>query len=129
MVIFRTSPETISEVVRLSKHALDRRPRLRRGELILISQTVAKSRDGKPPIRYLMEFVRIYPDSKEESTKIWGKQWRYIVEGEKCRPLKHPFNIQHYQTSNQNYAQGGPFVYVDPVDEEVLKNRGLLDTL
>lgn len=128
MVIFRTSPETISEVVRLSKHALDRRPSLRRGEFILISQTVANSKDGKPPIRYAIESVRIYPDSKDESTKIWGKKWHYIVEGQNCRALKHPFNIQHYQISDQNYAQGGPFVYVTSTDAELLKTKGLLET-
>jgi hypothetical protein len=127
MIIFRTSPETIREVVRLSKHALASQPRLKPGELILISQTVADSRDGKPPIRYVMEFVRIYPDSKGESKKIWGKQWPYIVEGKNCYPLKYPFSMRQYQISNKNYAQGGPYVYVAPADEQVLRQRNLLE--
>jgi hypothetical protein len=62
MIIFRTSSNTIRDVVRLSKHALASQPRLTPGELILISQTVQRNGDGKPRIRYVMEFVRIYPD-------------------------------------------------------------------
>jgi len=61
--------------------------------------------------------------------EIWGRQWRYMVECANCRPLKHPFDIQHYQVSNQNYSQGGPYVYVAQEDERIIQKQGLLETL
>ncbi len=128
MIIFRTSADTIHNVVKLSKHALASQPKLSEGELILISQTITDSTGSKPPIRYIMEFVRIYEDLLGESNEIWGRQWRYIIEGKNCRRLKRPFNIGVFQVSNQNYAQGGPYVYVLPEDEEIIREKGLLET-
>ncbi len=129
MIILRTSPETIQEVVRLSKHALDYKPRLTKGELILISQnTVFGIRDDTPPIRYVMEFDWVHLDTSGESMRIWGRQWEYIIEGKNCRSLKHPFDISNHQVTEKNYGPGGPLVYVAPDDERVLQQKGLLET-
>ena len=129
MIIFRTSPDTIDKVVSHCKHALNTRPNITPGETILISQTVSKTKDGKPPIRYKMEFVRIYNDTDGESRRIWGKKWRYLIEGKNCRPLKKPFNISQYQVSDENYGPGGPVKYVADVDAKILKENGLLETI
>ena len=108
-------------------HALARSPTISPGDFILISQTVAHSAKGEPPIQYVMEFVKIRADrTGDTSRQIWGKAWKYIVYGQNCRKLKHPFDIRDLQVSDQNYGQGGPFVYVDPDDEYVINERGLL---
>lgn len=129
MVIFRTSKETIDKVVSHCKHALNGKPDLTPGEDILISQTVSTTRDGRPPIRYIMQFVRIYRDTDGESKRIWGKKWNYIIEGENCITLKKPFNISNHQVSDKNYGPGGPVTYVADVDVKTLKKKGLLETI
>lgn len=132
MIILRTNPENISEVVRHAKHALNKKPTLNQGELILISQisenTIFGYRECKNPIQYVMEFERIYLDTSGESIKIWGKPYKYIVEGRNCRPLR-PFDIRKYQVTKKEYGPGGPFVYVEPEDVRVLQQHGLLETV
>ena len=127
MIILRTHPEHVPKVVALSMHALASSPTISPGDLILISFAVAKTTDGKPPIRYVMEFVKIRPDrTGETSREIWGKKWPYILHGQNCRKLAQPFDIKDHQVSAHNYGQGGPFVYVDARDEAVLVQCGLL---
>lgn len=127
MIIFRTHPDHIDDVVRYSRHALSTMPRVSQGDLILISQTVAQSKDGSPPIRYVMEFVGVHTDDVGESRRIWGRDWRYIVNGRNCRPLKQPFDIRKIQVSGKNYGQGGPYVYVAEEDEAIIRKLGLLE--
>lgn len=122
MIILRIHPEHIPKVFELSMHALARSPTLLAGDQILISLAIAKIKDGLPPIRYIMEFVRIRPDfTGDASRKIWGKKWPYILHGQNCRQLASAFDIRNHQVSDHNYGQGGPFVYVDPRDEAVIK--------
>ena len=127
MIILRTHPEHVPKVVDLSMHALARSPNITAGDQILISLAVAKPTDGLPPIRYVMEFVKIRADrTGDTSRKIWGKKWPYILYGQNCRALAEPFDIRDYAVSGHNYGQGGPFVYVDPSDEAIVLQRGLL---
>mgnify|MGYP007082197536 CR=1 FL=1 len=127
MIILRTHPEHIPLVVERSMHALARSPTISPGDLILISLAIAKTKDGLPPIRYAMEFVKIRADrTGETSREIWGKKWPYVLYGQGCRQLNKPFDIRDHQVSGHNYGQGGPFVYVEPSDEAVLWQRGLL---
>jgi hypothetical protein len=125
MTIFRTSRKTIQTVVQHSKHALKGCPELTQGDLILVSELVTECFDDMP-IKYVMEYVRCYKDDTGESETLWGKQWKYMIEGKNCRPLRSPFNINRLQVSDKNYGQGGPWVHVDPADEKVLRERGLL---
>jgi hypothetical protein len=129
MIIIRTSAETIKEVVRHSKHALKRRPRLSKGEIILISQIKHSLHSFQEPIQYLMEFDSCYYDKEKESLKLWSKYWPYIIVGRNCKPLKTPFDISKVKASSKNYGQGGPIVYVEHGDEALLKDRGYLETL
>ena len=127
MIILRTHPEHIPKVVELSMHALARAPAISPGDLILISLAISRTHDGLPPIRYVMEFTKIRADrTGDVSREIWGKKWPYILYGNNCRELFHPFDIRDYKQSGQNYGQGGPFVYVHPLDEVVLRQRGLV---
>jgi len=128
MIIFRTHPEHISKIVCASKHALASWPRnISQGDLILISQTIAQTNDGFPPIRYVMEFVEIKPDSGDESGELFGKHWPYIVHGRNCHALKHPFDIRKVKVSKTNYSQGGSYVYVAQEDEAKIRKLCLLE--
>lgn len=125
MYIFRTRPEHIPKVVRLLKHALDRKPALAMGERVLISQTIVDG-DGRPPIRYVMRYFRTLPDLHDETLSIWGKKWPYIMEFDSCKELAIPFDIRDVRVSEHNYGPGGPIVRVHPADEYEIDQRCLL---
>lgn len=128
MVIFRTSGETIDEVVRHAKHALNFRPNLTPGELILISQTKQSLPRHTEPIQYRMEFVECVDDSGHESEKIWGRYWPYLIIGKNCNSLRSPFDIcKVIKNPTKDYGQGGPIVYVNNEDEHFLESNGYLD--
>ena len=123
----RADPDYIAKVVEHSMHALASGPRISPGDLILISQTVAQTKDGLPAIRYVMEFEKLRADRTGEISKnIWGKSWPYVVYGKNCRPLARAFNMSDIQVSSHQYGQGGPYVYVAPEDEMALVRSGLL---
>jgi len=127
MIIVKTSGDTIGNVVRHAKHALTCQPRLRRGDIILISQTKDSLPPYTKPIQYIMEYERCYYDREKESQKIWGKFWPYIIEGRNCRQLKKSFEISDVQVTAKDYGRGGPIVYVEDADIRVLKEMGLLE--
>ena len=124
MYIFRTKPEHIEQVIATKKHALEVNPKLQYGELVLISRT-RDTADGKPPIRYVMRHSRTLPDLHDETVRIWGKKWPYIMEFETCKELT-PFDIKDVQVSAHNYGPGGPIVRVMPEDEYQIETLGLL---
>ena len=127
MIIIKTSGKTIGNVVRHAKHALNGQPRLRRGDIILISQTKDSLPPNTKPIQYLMEYERCYYDKEKESQQIWGTFWPYIIEGRNCRPLKKSFEMSEVQVTAKDYGRGGPIVYVEDADIRVLKEMGLLE--
>lgn len=127
IMIVRTSEKTIGQVVHHAKHALNSRPRLRRGDLILISQTKCSLSAFTKPIQYVMEYEYCYYDLDNESQRIWGKTWRYIIKGCNCRPMNNPFDISDVQITDKDYGRGGTIVYVEPDDIQVLKKKRLLD--
>jgi len=127
MIIVKTSGKTIENVVRHAKHALNCQPRLKRGDIILISQTKDSLPPYRKPIQYLMEFERCYYDHKKESNEIWGKFWPYIIEGRNCRQLKKSFEISAIQVTEKDYGRGGPIVYVEEADVRKIKELGLLE--
>jgi 5-methylcytosine-specific restriction enzyme A len=127
MVIFKTDAGTLPGVVAHSKHALYKVPtRLEYGDTILVAQTIQSLLPGQKQIRYCMTFVRSYRDTLGESDKIWGKHWGFIVEGANLKELSRPFNIAAIRSSSKNYGQGGPVVYVHPLDEKAIKSGGYL---
>jgi len=127
MLLLKTSKDTIAKVVETAKHALAACPDYMPGELVLIAQTKDDLNPGEPPIKYRMEIVRIYEDLDNESDQIWGKHWRYIVEGRNCLPLKNPFDISDIQITDKNYVHGGTYFHVERADAEVLMKEGWLD--
>jgi len=129
MILIKTHKSNLSKVVEHCKHALNVQPNLKQGDLILIAQTKRDLLPGEKPIKYIMEFSRIYRDIYNESFKIWGKKWKYIIEGINCRALKNPFDISLIQISDHNYKSGGPFTYVRKEDVDFLFKKGYLETL
>ena len=127
IAIFRTGEDTLRTVVREAKYALPGRPNLTPGDTILLALRSADIRDGRPPVRYRMEFVRAYEDQDGESVRLWGRQWKWMIEASNCQRLAKPFDIQKLQVTDKNYAQGGTVVYVEPEDQVILSSRGLLN--
>jgi len=131
LIILKTDSVHIDGVRKNAKHATGARPRrIARGDIILIQVTVLSSKDPQPVIRYRMDFVRCYKDVEKESDRIWGRHWKYIVEGENLKTLRHPFDIRKIQVTNDiSYGQGAiKYVYVRPEDAAVIRARGLLET-
>jgi len=127
MIIFKTDAATLPGVVANAKHALVRVPaQIRPGDLILIAQTIQTLQPGQRQIRYCMSFVRFYKDTLRESDRIWGHHWPFIIEGTGLKELARPFNIAVVQKSSKNYGQGGPVVYVDPLDQREIQSGGYL---
>lgn len=129
MLIIRTSKETLPKVIKYCKHALAVKPKLSQGEIVLIAQKKGTLSPGDKPIKYIMEFSGIYPDNNGESKRIWGKHWRYILDGRNCHKLKKPFDISDVQVSSHNYRQGGPFMHIAQEDIDFLYKEGFLETL
>jgi 5-methylcytosine-specific restriction protein A len=131
LIILKTDSGNIEGVRKHAKHATDVPPRhLEPGDLILIQVTVLSSNNPAPVIRYVMEYVRCYEDRSDESGRIWGRHWRYIVEGARLKNLLRPFDIRTYQVSKVSYGRGAiKYVYVRPEDAAILRQRGLLETV
>jgi len=129
LVVFKTDSKHIFGVVKNAKHATDAIPReLRAGDLILLQVTVQSARSTAPQIEHAMTFVRCYEDLTGESDRIWGRHWRYIVEGKDAYRLKNPFDMRRVNKSGSNYGQGAiKFVYVHPLDEEAIRGGGYLE--
>jgi hypothetical protein len=129
MILLKTSGQTIDKVVEHSKHALARLPSIVRGELILISQTEDSLRHGELPVRYVMEFVRCFEDNSGETLRIWGRRWKYIIEGTNLCRLKKPFRMSEVQVSGKNYGQGFVLFRIEPEDERHLQKSGYLEPI
>ena len=127
MLLLKTSKDTLPKVVETAKHALAARPDYVPGELALIAQTKEDLRVGEPSIKYRIEIVRIYEDKDNESDRIWGRHWKYIVEGRNCLPLKNPFDIADIQITDKNYVTGGTYFHIERADAEALMKGGWLD--
>lgn len=117
MVLFKNSAHTMEGVLRNAMHATDSRPiGAKAGDIILIAQTKTTLRPGQKSIRWIMEFVSCEEDVSNESGRIWGKHWRYVIRGKNLRSIE-PFDIGTLQESSKNYdaiVTHGP---VDPDDE------------
>jgi 5-methylcytosine-specific restriction protein A len=117
MILLRTGPDTLDAVLREAKHALHGRPQgVSPGDIILIAQLKGTLRPGQKPIRWIMEYVDAYEDKIGESEQIFGRPWRYIIEGRDVRNIE-PFDIADIQVTNKCYGPGGPLCHVEAEDE------------
>lgn len=94
MLLFKNSAATMEGVLRNAKHATDGMPHhVKPGDIILIAQTKNTLLPGQKPIRWIMDFVSCEEDVNNQSDKIWGKHWRYIINGNNVRSVE-PFDIK-----------------------------------
>jgi len=116
MILFKNSAKTMEGVLRNQKHATKNNLQFHPGEIILIQQTVGSlAFPGQKTIRWIMDYVKTYEDTNNESDAIWGRHWNYIIRGENLRPVEG-FNISDLQVSNHNYGPAVTHVKVQPDD-------------
>ena len=122
MLLLKTSKETIDNVVKYAKHATDTIPNAQLGDLILIAQTITSLEIGQKQIRYIMTFKGHRLDTSAESLRIWGKQWKYMIDGYDVTQILG-FNLKDIQVSDKNYGPIVTHCRLNPEDEEaVLKH-------
>ena len=120
MILFKNKAETMEGVLKEAKHATDAKPSYATpGEIILISQTKETLRPGQKPIRWIMNFVSCEEDINNESDRIWGRHWRYIINCENVRPVE-PFDIDEIKISSKHYGAAQMHAKVRPEDEEII---------
>lgn len=116
MLIFKTDASTLDGVLDNSMHATNGRPlKANQGDLILIFQTKGTLKNDEKPIKYVMDFVSYEEDVNDESVRIWGNKWKYLIKGENLREVP-PFDIEDIQVSDRKYGSIQTFGYVDKDD-------------
>jgi 5-methylcytosine-specific restriction protein A len=131
MIIFKNRGDTMEGVLQNQKHATSNNLQFVPGEIILIQQTFSTlAYPTQKSIRWIMNYVQTYPDVHNESDRIWGRHWKYIIEGTNLRPVEG-FDIAELQVTNLNYGQGAiTHAYIDPLDEAaVLKWIGNIEVI
>lgn len=127
MVILKTHSTNLARVVEVQKHAL--RGRLKNaqpGDLLLLAEI---RDDGPTVVRYGMRLKRQRRADPGETEALWGKHWKFIIEGEGCCELNRPFDPQQTKVTSTSYGQGGTLVYVAAEDAEAFRRAGLLSPL
>lgn len=102
MLLLKTSANSLPGVLANAKHASGDMPNAQPGDLALVAQTRKKLRPGEKSIRYVMTFVDCVPDTNNESVRIWGRKWRYLIVGRDVREVQ-PFNLEDIQVSTYPY--------------------------
>lgn len=120
MLLLKTSGKTIEEVIRRAKHATNARPNAQLGDMILIAQTKGTLAAGQKSIRYVMTYKGHRLDTTNESQKIWGKKWKYMIDGYDIIEIPG-FNIEDIQVSKKNYDPIVTHCRLEPQDEEAVK--------
>ena len=131
LIILKTSPETIKQVVAEKKHAL--KGRLRRAkpnDLILIAE-IQPPGHGPAIARYGMWFTEQRAAFPGEVAGIWKEEnthrWNIIVKGRECQELSTQFSPEAEKITKKNYSDGGTLVYVCPDDANLWRQKGLLE--
>ena len=125
LILLKVSGENLSVVMKERRYATNRAYRLEPGDLILFAENRSTLTPGERSIRYCMEYAGTRLDEANESDRLWGKHWKYIIDGRNVRQLSEPFDMRTEQVSKKNYQQAGP-AYLDDEDVAALKSKGLL---
>jgi 5-methylcytosine-specific restriction enzyme A len=122
MLLFKNSSKTMEGVLNNAKHATDGRPQnIKSGDIILIAQTKSTLLPEQKPIRWIMNFVSCEEDVNNLSEKIWGKHWRYLINGNNVRPVE-PFDINDIKVTSKNYDAVQTYAIIELEDEEEVLN-------
>lgn len=122
MILFKNTADTLGGVIKNSMHATNGKPKnITAGDIILIAQTKKTLSPGKKPVRWAMEYVSCEEDLREISNSIWGKSWRYIIQGKNLRPVE-PFDIDEIKVTEKNYSSVETHCPIEPEDEVAVLN-------
>ena len=128
LLLLKTDSKHIFGVQKHGKHATEALPRdVSPGDLLLIQVTALTSRTHAPMVEYAMTFVRCYEDRENESDAIWGRHWRYIIEGKDFYKLRKPFNVRRKLPRTANVNAAVKYAYVNPSDAAELERDGYLE--
>lgn len=119
LLLLKTSGETIGNVIRHAKHATNAIPNAQPGDLLLIAQTISSLELGEKQIRYVMTFKGYRLDTQGESQRIWGKQWKYMIDGYDVTEVPG-FDLKDIQVTNKNYGPVVTHCRLDPKDEKAI---------
>ena len=117
LLLLKTSGQTIDQVVKNAKHATNTQPNATVGDLILIAQTKTTLKPGQKSIRYVMTYKGSRLDTGSESVKIWGKKWKYMIDGYDVIQIPG-FNIKDVQATKKNYDPIVTHCRLKPEDEQ-----------
>lgn len=126
LIVLRTELAHFDAVVKEQKHALEVRLGAKPGDILLLSKK------GSGVVSHAMKFVRQRPDRDGETEMIWGRSWKFIVDGDACCELDRAFGPQGERITKlerREYGRGGPFYYLLEEDAEAFRQKGLLRPL
>ncbi|MGB0087716.1 MAG: hypothetical protein WBP94_20360 [Rhodomicrobiaceae bacterium] len=109
----------------LQKHALKYRIKnAKTNDLLLLAEIQSQ---GPAVVCYGMWLKCQRPAERGETDKIWGKEWKFIIEGQGCDSLPR-FSPEREKVSLKNYGKGGggTVIYVLPEDMNAFREKGLL---
>jgi 5-methylcytosine-specific restriction protein A len=119
MVLFKASTATIEGILKNEKHAFRTKIAAKAGELILLQLTKTSITDGNKSIRWIMEFIDTYEDLDNETDKIWGKHWPFIVRVQNVRHIE-AFDITDLQVTKKSYGKAMGYTWIDSEDEDAI---------
>lgn len=120
MLLIKTSMNTLGAVLREAKHASIGKPKhVKPGDIILVSQTKNTTPPNQKSIRWIMEYIDTREDINNDSDRIWGRHWRYIIEAKNVRYVE-PFNIDEIQVTKKDYGPAVAFSTIEPEDETAI---------
>jgi len=119
VILIKVAANTIEDVIANSKSASNTIPNAVKGDIVLISQTINTLSRGDKSIRYIMSFDECYEDLNNESEKLWGKKWKYIISCSSVQPIE-AFNLEDIQISNHNYKPVVTHCKLHSEDEEAV---------
>lgn len=128
MILLKTKLEMLPQVLSNCMHAADKRPSVKKDEIILIYLTKKRGeRSDKKRIQYAMIFDHLELDDKAQSKAIWGKQWKYLIVGKEIIELEVPFNFEDLGVTHRKYLNAQWTATINEDDEKNILKRNLLD--
>ncbi|HEV7644761.1 MAG TPA: AbrB/MazE/SpoVT family DNA-binding domain-containing protein [Pyrinomonadaceae bacterium] len=124
MMVFKTSGETFNEVISNEKHAFAVLPKnCVKGTVVLVSKNKTACLPSEKQISYFGKVKNVRLLEQGEAGDIWGSKnenrWKYIVEFEKIKPIKHPFNLEDVLFEKARFY--GPAVAFATIDSNHAK--------
>lgn len=97
MLLFKTSNQTLENVINNKKHALHHQPKQwEKGEVLLLSKNRKGSKKGEKQIQYIMTLDSIVMRSDEIIKKYWPESrndWNYLIICSNIKKLDKAFDL------------------------------------